>query len=90
MLKIFGNAEVLSIMSFDASFPWPLTQEEFLLPFGLFSNVPFVVRKVILFFNYLLVNINTVILIEYVIHDGGLIRLLLLFFLVYSIASIIK
>ena len=49
MLKIFGGAEVLSIMPSDANFDWSLTRKEFLLAFGLFSNVLFVVRKVVLF-----------------------------------------
>ena len=35
------------VISSDAIFAWSLTRKEFLLPFSLFSNVPFVVGKVI-------------------------------------------
>ena len=45
----FGLCRVLSIMSYDANFAWSLSRKEFLLPFGLFSNVRYVVIKVILF-----------------------------------------
>ena len=49
VLKIFGVAGVLSITSSDTNSALSITRKEILLPFGLFSNVPFVVRKVILF-----------------------------------------
>ena len=63
VLTIFGGAGVLSIISSEANFAWSLTQKESLLPFGSFSNVPFVVRKVVLFSTTCL---STLILLEHV------------------------
>ena len=51
VLEISGGGGIFSIASSDGIFACSLTRQEFLLPFGLFSNVQLVISKVTLLQN---------------------------------------